>query len=89
MDSLTKFAKDNGLDVAALKELTEGVIARITHYGLTKFTMDTPEVQEMIIDTATKHFMESRAKIHDDLINNTDGSFDKLLSDVYDLIKGS
>lgn len=85
---VSDLAKQFGLDEIALQLFTDGVISRINHYGIEKFKKLSKPKQIEILQAACLHYIESSKKMMEEYKNNTNGARDKLISDVYDELKG-
>ena len=84
---LAEFAKKNDISLGALESLTQGVTSRIQSFGIEKFN-SLPYAQRIIVlNEAVQSYFEWAERYHSDLENNTNGAFDNLLSEVYELVK--
>ncbi len=84
---IVEFAKNSDIDLVALESLTSGVTSRIESFGIEKFN-SLPYAQRItVLNEAIESYFSWAEKYHSDLENNIDGAFDKLLNEVYELVK--
>lgn len=84
---LKEFANDHNIDLGVLESFTQGVTSRIEKYGVDKFNSLTYAQRVIVINAAVESYFLWAEKYYSDLENNVDGAFDRLLNDVYEVVK--